>query len=174
MKWIAIAGSWRHTNSEIENQVREEARSLFALGDGLVSGGALGVDFFATDEALQVGVDANRLKIIIPSTFEIYSAHYFYRASEGVITHEQAESLISQLETVRSIGCLIEGDTQIIDKVAYFNRITQIIDLADELIAFHVNTTEGTQDTINKARAKGIEVKVFSYAIKIDRTKPCP
>jgi hypothetical protein len=165
MKWTAIAGSWRQTNLDIDNQVREDVRSLLALGKGLVSGGALGVDFFATDEALQSGIDASQLQIIVPSTLEIYSAHYLQRANEGVITHGQAESLILQLETVRSMGCLVEGTAQIIDKEAYFNRITQIIDLADELIAFHVNNTEGTQDTINKAREKGIEIKVFSYSI---------
>jgi hypothetical protein len=110
-------------------------------------------------------VDASRLKIIIPSPLAIYSAHYLNRASEGVITHEQAESLILQLEMLKSMGCLVEETAQIIDKEAYFNRITQIIDLADELIAFHVNGSEGTQDTINKARNKGIGVKVFSYSI---------
>ena len=165
MKWTAIAGSWRHTNFDIENQVREEVRSLLTLGNGLVSGGALGVDFFATDEALQRGIDASQLKIIIPSTLAIYSAHYLNRASEGVINHKQAESLILQLEKVRAMGCLVEGAAEIIDKDAYFNRITQIIDIADELIAFQVNDSEGTQDTIAKARNKGIAVKVFSYSI---------
>ena len=165
MKWTAIAGSWRQTNFDIESKVRDEVRSLLVLGNGLVSGGALGVDFFATDEALQAGVDASRLKIIIPSTLEIYSAHYLNRASEGVINHKQAESLILQLEMVRAMGCLVEGIAQVIDKEAYFNRITQIIDIADELIAFQVNNSEGTQDTINKARNKGVEIKVFSYSI---------
>jgi hypothetical protein len=165
MKWTAIAGSWRHTNFDIEIKVRDEVRSLLALGNGLVSGGALGVDFFATDEALKAGIDASRLKIIIPSTLEIYSAHYLNRASEGVINHKQAESLILQLEMVRAMGCLVEGIAQVIDKEAYFNRITQIIDIADELIAFQINDSEGTQDTIDKARNKGIGVKVFSYRI---------
>ena len=74
MKWTAIcsatqanAGSWRHTNFDIENQVREEVRSLLTIGNGIVSGGALGVDFFATDEALLADVNASQLKIIIPS-----------------------------------------------------------------------------------------------------------
>ncbi|MFZ4555726.1 MAG: hypothetical protein ACOYN8_05025 [Pseudanabaena sp.] len=165
MKWTAIAGSWRHTNFDIENQVREEVRSVLILGNGIVSGGALGVDFFATDKALKAGIDASQLKIIIPSTLEIYSAHYLNRASEGVITHGQAETLILQLETVRSMVCLVEGTAQIIDKEAYFNRITQIIDIADELFAFQINDSEGTQDTIDKARNKGIGVKVFSYRL---------
>ena len=129
MKWTAIAGSWRYTNFDIEKQVRAEVRSLIALGNGLVSGGALGVDFLAIDEALREG--ATLLKLIIPSTLKIYSAHYLQRASEGVITRGQAESLISQLETVQSMGCLVEGTAQTINKEDYFNRITQIINIAD-------------------------------------------
>ena len=51
------------------------------------------------------------------------------------------------------------------NKETYFNRITKIIENADELIAFHINESEGTQDTINKAKKKGIPVKVFTYSI---------
>jgi len=47
----------------------------------------------------------------------------------------------------------------------YFNQITQIIEMADQLIAFNVNSTEGTQDTIKKARKKGAEIKIFTYSI---------
>lgn len=36
MKWTAIAGSWRYTNFAIENQVREEVRSLITLSNGIV------------------------------------------------------------------------------------------------------------------------------------------
>jgi hypothetical protein len=165
MKWTAIAGSWRHTNLDIEIKVRESVKSVIALGNGLVSGGALGVDFIATDEALQSGIEASKLKIIIPSTLAIYRSHYLSRAKEGVITYEQAESLISQLVTVKSMGCLVGGLAQVIDKEAYFQRITKIIDVADELIAFNVNQTAGTQDTINKAQKKGIVVKVFIFSI---------
>lgn len=165
MKWTAIAGSWRHTNLDIEIKVRESVKSVLALGNGIVSGGALGVDFIATDEALQSGIHASKLKIIIPSTLELYRSHYLNRAKEQVITDEQAESLISQLLTVKSMGCLVEGLAQIIDKAAYFQRITEIIDVADELIAFNVNQTAGTQDTINKAQNKGITAKVFVFSI---------
>jgi hypothetical protein len=90
MKWTAIcsatqanAGSWRHTNFDIENQVREEVRSLLAVSNGMVSGSALGVDFFATDEALQKGVDASQLKIIIKAARlkKEYAAFFLYITS---------------------------------------------------------------------------------------------
>jgi hypothetical protein len=37
---------------------------------------------------------------------------------------------------------------------------------SDELIAFQVNDSAGTQDTIDKANAKGIHVTVFTYEVK--------
>src|SRR3989344_3368502 len=165
MKWIAIAGGWRKTNSQIEEQVRSAAKNIISRGDGIVSGGALGVDFIATDEALSLGAGKNQLKIFIPSTLETYSNHYLRRAEEGVITKEQASALIFQLEKVKEISSLVEGDQTILNKESYFNRITKIIEHSDELIAFHINNTEGTQDTINKANKKEIPVKIFSYRI---------
>jgi hypothetical protein len=37
--------------------------------------------------------------------------------------------------------------------------------IADELVAFWVNKSEGTQDAIEKARAQGIPVRIFSYTL---------
>ncbi len=162
MKWIAIAGGWRKTNSQTENDIRKTVREIVSSGAGIVSGGALGVDYIATSEMLLVN---GKLKIIIPSTLEIYRNHYFKRAEEGVVTKEQAAMLISQLEEVKKRGCLIEGTDTVLNKETYFNRITKIIENADELIVFNINQTEGTQDTIDKANKKGIPVKVFNYSI---------
>ena len=52
MKWIAIAGTWKLINTRVEEDVRNEVREIIAHGDGIISGGALGVDYIATDEAL--------------------------------------------------------------------------------------------------------------------------
>jgi len=165
MKQIAIAGGWRKTDSQVENDVRKIVREIISGGDGIISGGALGVDYIATDEALRTGCNKNQLKIFIPSTLEIFHDHYFKKANEGVITQEQARVLILQLKEVKKKGCLVEGKDTILNKETYFKRITKIIENADELIAFHINQSEGTQDTINKANKKGIPVKVFTYLI---------
>jgi predicted Rossmann fold nucleotide-binding protein DprA/Smf involved in DNA uptake len=90
MKWIAIAGGWRRTNLEIEEKVREEVREILSNGDGIISGGALGVDYLATDEALKMDVDKNQLKIFIPTTLDIYKRHYDTMATDGAVTKEQA------------------------------------------------------------------------------------
>jgi hypothetical protein len=162
MKWIAIAGGWRKTNSQIEEDIKRVIGEIIFRGNGIVSGGALGVDYIAIKEALSLG---GKLKIIIPSTLEIYRNHYFKRVEEGVITKDQAEMLIAQLEEVNKKGYLVEGTDTVLNKETYFNRITKIIEGADGLIAFHINQTAGTQDTINKAKKKGIPVKIYNYQI---------
>ena len=53
----------------------------------------------------------------------------------------------------------------VIDKSAYFDRITDIVNAADGLKAFQINGSLGTQDTIDKAHKKGVPVEVFSYSV---------
>ncbi|MEK7088788.1 MAG: hypothetical protein AAB913_01515 [Patescibacteria group bacterium] len=166
MKWIAISGGWRIINSQVEDDVRKTIREIISQGNGIVSGGAQGVDYIATEEALKNGCGKDHLKIIIPSTLEIYKDHYLKRAKEGVLTYERAEKLITQLTEVKKRGCLEEGKDIIIENPTYFRRIEKIINKADELIAFHINNTEGTQYTIDKAKGKGIPVKIHNYQIK--------
>ncbi|HTK85564.1 MAG TPA: hypothetical protein VL625_10820, partial [Patescibacteria group bacterium] len=60
MKWIGISGTWRTTSEQVEQDVRAAVRAIIAAGDGIISGGATGVDFFAADEALKLVPDASR------------------------------------------------------------------------------------------------------------------
>jgi predicted Rossmann-fold nucleotide-binding protein len=173
MKWIGISGSWRKTTKEIETKLRNIVREIIRRGDGIVSGGALGVDFIALDEALKHDSKAERIKIFLPTTFKVYTRHLRKHASLGTITSEQAENLISQLSKLKQINpkALIENPnsnfTEETKKQMYYQRNSAIVNAADELIAFRVRTKEseglGTLDTIEKAQRKGIPVKVFQY-----------
>lgn len=165
MKWVAIAGTWNTTDSQIEADVRATVRRIIDEGNGIVSGGALGVDYFATDEALKTDKNGTHIKVLLPSALELFSFHYRKRATEGVITTEQAENLIQQLTLLKSRNpdALIEGTATELKRETYFDRITHIVEASDELYAFQVNGSEGTQDTINKAKVKGIPVTVFPY-----------
>lgn len=165
MKRIAISGGWRKTNSQIEKDVRRIVKEIISQGNGIVSGGALGVDYIATDEVLHLTNSKDELMILIPSTLEIYNEHYLKRAEEGVVTKEQARMLSTQLEEVKRRGCLLEGTDTVLSEETYFKRIVKIIENADELVAFHINKTKGTQYTIDKAKEKGIPVRVFEYYI---------
>lgn len=166
-KWIGISGSWRVTNPEIENDVRTEVRKIIDNGNGIVTGGALNVDYQATDEVLISG-KLDQLKIFLPVSLDLFVNHYCRRASEGVVTAKQAQDVIKQLTTIKKLNpnSIIENLTEtIVDKDSYYRRNSEVINASDELLAFQVNQSRGTQDTIDKARTKGIPVTVFSYQI---------
>lgn len=113
MKWYGITGSWRKTSEKVEMDVRQTVREVIEHGDGIVTGGALNVDWFATDEALHVDQTAKQIRVCLPVTLERYAAHYRSRADEGVITHDQAEMLIHQLTRLKAANpdALIEHPT---------------------------------------------------------------
>jgi len=173
MKWFGISGSWRKTNREIEKNVRLIVREIMARGDGIVSGGALGVDHFALDEAMKKDPAAERIRIFLPTTLEVYAGHYRRHALLGSIKRERAEELINQLIRLKKINpdALIEDPDEDFGeetkKRKYYERNSAVIDASDELVAFLVRTREseggGTRDAVRKAKAKGITVRLFEY-----------
>jgi len=168
MQWIGISGSWRATSKQIENDVRRAVKKIILNGDGIVAGGALNVDSFALDEALEHDPKAKQIKIYLPTTLELYATHYRKRAKEGVITNKQAEQLITQLSHLKKIDpqALKESNKNItVNQKTYYQRHKQIVKASNKLIAFQVNKSAGTQDTIEKAKRKGLPVTVFSYKI---------
>lgn len=169
IKWVGISGSWRKTNKEVENDVREVVRDIIKGGNGIVTGGALNVDYFATDEALKLDPEATCIKVCLPVTLKKYRRHYRKRANEGVIAHWQAEKLISQLANLkkRNSNALIENlKNKVVNKDTYFERNSKVVEVSDEIIAFQVNESEGVQDTIDKARAEDKPVWVKEYYIE--------
>ena len=128
-----------------------------------MTGGALGVDYWATETALSI--DPARLKVILPTSLATYAAHYRRRAVEGVISTRQAEDLIRQLEAVAQAGGLVEHPErpQVVDVTTYYLRNQDVVDVADELLAFQVDASGGTQDTMDRARLKGIPLVIFTY-----------
>jgi hypothetical protein len=171
--WVGISGGWRRTNEEIELFVRNKVSAIMSAEDGIVSGGALGVDSIALDEALKYDPNAERIKIFIPTTLETYSKHYRNRAEEGVITQEQAERLVAQLSDLRSRNpaALIENPKNtVLNDTTYYERNSAVINASDRLLAFHITSSLskglGTMDTVNKARQKGIPVEVYSFNLE--------
>lgn len=168
MKWYGITGSWRKTNFQVEQDVRQAVKEVMQRGDGIIAGGALNVDWFAVDEALKYSKDGNQIRVFIPANLQRYVSHYRKRADQGVITHHQAEQLIKQLNTLNNVNpdCLIElEDGRPIDKESYYDRNSRVVEESDVLLAFQVNNSQGTQDTINKAKSQGIPVTVNIYTI---------
>ncbi|HMI09160.1 MAG TPA: hypothetical protein VK497_02055 [Candidatus Saccharimonadales bacterium] len=167
MKWIGITGSWRKSSPEMEADLKREVTAVLQNGAGIVAGGALGVDYLATELALIHAPDGSRLKIFLPTSLDMYIAHYRKRAKEGVITVDQSEALIQQLMTVDKLGSLISNlDQTEPNEKTYFLRNTEVINASDEILAFQINASAGTQDTIDKARQRGIPVEVFTYTVE--------
>ncbi len=167
--WFGITGSWRKTSEEVERKVREVVRQIIERGDGIVSGGALNVDYFATDEALKLNPAADRIKIFLPVALDLYAAHYRKRAKEGVITPEQAEALIAQLENLRMANPdSLAGSPQntVVDTKTYFERNTEVVNASDAMVGFQVNESEGVGDTIGKAIKQGKPVCLEKFTIE--------
>lgn len=167
-KWIGISGSWRATNSEIEHDVRTKVKDIIMAGNGIITGGALSVDYQAVDEALKLS-KPEHIKVFLPTTLSTYANHYRKRAEEGVITKEQVENLIAQLTTLQKqnpSGVVENPNITIVDTTTYYQRNQAVVDASDELIAFQVNNSRGIQDAIDKAKVKGIPVTIYSYKVE--------
>ena len=128
-----------------------------------MSGGALGVDFQASALALAHHPDARALWVVIPTPLPLHGQHYRARARQGVIRAQQAESLIAQLERLAELGRLEEMAFSTVNKQPYYARNSRVLQLASALLAFQVNQSAGTGDTIEKARARGLPVRLFQY-----------
>ena len=167
--WFGISGSWRKTNEKVEKGVRETVRKIIERGDGIASGGALNVDFFATDEALKLNPTADKIKIFLPVVLDLYAAHYRKRATEGVITSEQAEALVAQLKSLRAANpdALIGNpENTVVDPKTYFERNTEVVNASDALVGFQVNDSEGVGDTVQKSIAQGKPVCLEKFIIE--------
>ncbi len=160
MKWILFTGTWRLTNSDVENDVRASVREVLGRGDGIVTGGATGVDFFAMDEAMKIDPTASRLKVVIPTSLNEYIEDYhanWCQSPVTTITIGTLEKLLFKIKESKE-DALIEMSHTAITQEHYNLRHDEEISLSDEVYAFQVNSSTGTQDTIDKARAKGLPI----------------
>jgi predicted Rossmann fold nucleotide-binding protein DprA/Smf involved in DNA uptake len=54
MTWVAVSGSWRHAPPGLSDAVRQEVAAALRAGKSIVTGGALGVDYWAAETALNI------------------------------------------------------------------------------------------------------------------------
>lgn len=162
---VSISGSWRKINNQVIKDVESEINRLHSEGKGIVSGGALGVDFVATAQALKLNIP---ILVILPTSFEIFRTHFKNAVQKGVITEKQHTDLMTQLKIVRDSDntTLREMHFKVCNPETYYARNQEVIDSGQELIAFHVNESQGVQDAIDRARHDGKPVKTYNYEIK--------
>lgn len=166
MKWYGICGSWRNTNEKIKKDVDNVVRKIIKNDGGIVTGGALGVDYFATQVVLDMN-KAKQIKIFLPIKLSDFCKHYQKRAEE-VITKKQADMIVKQLKEIAE-----KNEDAIFDEhkykeaniESYYARNTKIVESSDVLYAFQVNDSKGTQDAIDKAKRLGKKVFVKKYRI---------
>ncbi len=170
MEWSVISGGWRRENAELKADVERTVEEILNRGNGIITGGALGVDYIATQAIRKSGVNlSERLRIYIPVSFFAYTQHLYKRSQERVITEEQADMLVGQLTFIRGTHplCLQESTGYFdVNPESYYARNAREILDGDELYAFHINETLGTQNIIDKAISLGKPVHVKKYTIK--------
>lgn len=160
MKWVLFTGTWRLTNSEVENDVRAAAREVLARGDGIVTGGATGVDYFAMDEAMKLFPDASHLKVVIPAGIMHYIHDYHTNWCTKPITKEVIDRLEKLLYSIQAAkkDAVDEKPYEIITQDHYNLRHEEEVKISDEVYVFQVNGSTGTQDTIDKAVKSGLPI----------------
>ena len=172
MKWILFTGTWRLTNKEVENDVREAAREVFLRGGGLVTGGATGVDYFAMDEFVKLDPTCTRIRIFIPAKLEHFIDDYRKNWKHAPINDLAIDRLETILKTVeeRNPSAILapkknEGDISQDDYDLHHNE--EVV-FSDEVYAFQVNKSTGTQDTIDKAKKEGLPITLHKqYTIAV-------
>jgi len=169
MKWYAISGSWKTVNKKLEDDVTKRVKKIILLGGGIITGGALGVDYIATNIVLSIGKPEKQLKVFLPIKLDNFCKHYFKRAEEGIITVEQARMITSQLKKIAKAfpDCIFDNsESKEANEKSYYARNTKIIQSCDELYAFQVNNSQGTQDAINKAKQASKPIHIKKYYLK--------
>lgn len=160
MKWIIFTGTWRLTNEEVEQDVRKYVREVLARGDGIITGGALGVDLFCMDEVLKINPACTHLRVILPSKLDIYINHFYEDLVDHKITKENFEELEKTLHSIQKINpsAILEMHFTDIGQNEYNERDDEEVKYGDGVYAFQVNSSTGTQQTINSAIVKGLPI----------------
>jgi hypothetical protein len=168
MKWILFTGTWRLTNGQVEKDVRDAVIEVINRGDGVITGGGTGVDYFAMDEALKIRPDGSCLKVVVPAYLKDFIDDYRENWCQEPITQEDIDKIESTLMKLKAFcpSNLIEMPYHAITQKHYFMRDTEEVKISDEVFAFQVNKSVGTQDTIDKAKKAGLPITIHKqYSI---------
>lgn len=167
MKWLAVVGT-REVNDTIRRDIERVVGRKIIEGSGIVSGGATGVDHEAAQLAYEHGLEVSRFRIFLPVKLELYCQALYDRAAVGKCRQDDAVATVALLRDIAKNRPGVLHDTTEFTEVnaeSFHARNCQIVDLADELVAFRVNDSRGTTFTVDQAKEKGIPVSVFDYTV---------
>ncbi|KKQ35410.1 MAG: hypothetical protein US50_C0015G0002 [Candidatus Nomurabacteria bacterium GW2011_GWB1_37_5] len=169
MKWVLFTGTWKLANKKVESDVRQAVREVLERGDGVLTGGTTGVDYYAMDETIKLNPSATHLRIIIPASLESYIDDCDRNWCLAPITKSDVKSLSDLLYKIKEVNptSILEMPHTIITQEHYNLRNEQEVMYANEVMAFQVNDSTGTQHTIDKATEAGIPVALHKkYSIQ--------
>lgn len=167
MKWLGVVGT-REVNDTTRRDIEQFVGQKITEGGGIVSGGATGVDHEAARLAYEHGLEAARFQVFLPVELELYCQALYDRVAVGKCRQDDAIATVALLRDIAKYRPgVLRGATEFteVNAESFHARNCQIVDLADELVAFRVNGSPGTTFTIDQARQKGIPTKVFDYTI---------
>lgn len=164
-KWLAVVGT-REVDDEIRADIETYVMAKFAEGYSIVSGGATGADHEAARIAYSYGLGADRFRIYLPVELQVYCDSLVTRGRAGKCRLEDANETTDLLGHISATlpGVISDKTPYIaVDAESFHARNCQVVDLADELVAFRTNMSPGTTFTIEQAQTKSIPVMVFDY-----------
>lgn len=168
MKWALFTGSRSPVNVEVENDVRAAVQEVIAKGDGVLTGGAAGVDYFAMSEVAALNA-LDKLRIILPTKLEIFVEHYKQAEKDGKIEKKVCDDLLQLLQSIyeKSPISFLEMPFEQITLQEYFARDEEEVKYSDYVYAFQVNDSVGTGHTVKKAQEAGLPIITYkTYSIK--------
>ena len=162
--WVGISGSLGIRLPEVDRDVTREVERLVRRGTGIVTGGAPGVDMLAMDASLRIDPSGTHLKVVLPCSFPMFLQYVQALAFHDVISKWDAIHLTSLLHAARRKGCCIEHpEFPKLTQEAFSFRNAEVVRLSGKLLAFHVDNSGGTMNTIRHALRAGKDVYRFPY-----------
>lgn len=165
MKRVAILGTWKSIQTDITDDVIPFVRQIIQRGDKIMTGGGPGIEYMAAMESLRKDMLAENLEIVLPVPFEIYKSHLLKSAVRNVISKDEADKIIMQLQNLR-----LNSKTALkAMKLKEFNNDTlrarnaAIADVADEILIFQINDSADMDPAIERARKREIPLRIMHY-----------
>jgi hypothetical protein len=172
MRWIGISGS-RTTDARVLADIADDVAELMLQGDGIIAGGALGVDRHATAEALRHDPNAARIQVIIPADLGTYRQYFVRQLHRGDRRHNNAtpeaiDALLDQLAFLKARSALLELPHTRVNAESFHARNRAIVVRVSELRAYCVNRSSGTMYTARQSELAGIPATVRHYTVPVD------
>jgi len=161
-RWLAVAGS-RIVGDIVCRDVERDVTAAIDAGWGIVSGGSTGVDTVAMRVAYEQSAPQ---RIFLPIRLDDFCVALTERAAAGKHRVDDVRETIQLLYQVRDAEpSSICDDTPFsaVDEESFWARNRRLLDVADELLAYIVADSVGTQYTIDQAVQRSLPIKVRRY-----------